>query len=195
MGEGCGSVSAGNGHDDRMEAHCGNRRREDRQGPPHLWSGSVGRDRCHVHDRPRRLVWAAREYYARSVVGRGGHHGREPFWLAMVHGTEPGDGMGADAAGLDDAVRVSVLGVPEVLSTVVTRSRWGRQFADQGLCRPRRPSSVGTACTRQHAAVTTTSPIAAVLRIMIVLQRLAATYFLYPYPWVLPRAPQLPASL
>src|SRR5580658_10300683 len=111
-----------------MEAHCCDRWREDREGPPDLWAGSVGGDRRHVYDRIGRLVWIAGEHDARAVVGNCGHHGREPFWLAMVYRTQSGDGVGTDAARFDDAVRFPVLGVPEGLSTVATRSRGGGRF-------------------------------------------------------------------
>jgi PiT family inorganic phosphate transporter len=43
---------ARHGDDDRMEAHRGYRRRKDRQDPPDLRAGNVGRNRCSRHDHP-----------------------------------------------------------------------------------------------------------------------------------------------
>ena len=48
-------------------------------------------------------VRAALPFGENAVVGNCGDHGREPIRPAMVYGTQPGDGMGADAAGFDGA--------------------------------------------------------------------------------------------
>ncbi len=57
----------------------------------------------------------AGQYYPRAFVRYRRHHGGESYRAAVGHGTQPGDGLGADTAGLDDAGRVPVLGIPQYL--------------------------------------------------------------------------------
>ncbi len=50
LGEGGGGAGAGHGHDGRLEAHCGDGGREDRQGASDVCAGRFGGDCGRVHD-------------------------------------------------------------------------------------------------------------------------------------------------
>ena len=76
------ALGAGHGHDGRLEAHRGDRGRENRQGPPDLWAGRRGGNHRDGHHRRGGLVRIAREYDARAFVGRRGYHGRQPLGAA-----------------------------------------------------------------------------------------------------------------
>ena len=91
-------------HHDRLEAHRRDGRREDRQDASHLRAGRLGRAGCRRHDRRRRHVRPAGLDHARAVVRRRRHHGRQRLGPADGDHAQPGDGLGADAAGGDPAL-------------------------------------------------------------------------------------------
>jgi inorganic phosphate transporter, PiT family len=62
-----------------------------------------------------RLVWPPGQYNPCAVVRYRRHHGGESHGTAVGHSAEPGHGLGADPAGLDDAGGLPVLGIPEYL--------------------------------------------------------------------------------
>ena len=75
LGQGRGRDRARPRHHDRLEAHRRHRRREDRQEPPDLCAGRLGRARRRRHDRRGRQLRPAGVDHARAVLGRCRHHG------------------------------------------------------------------------------------------------------------------------
>ncbi len=83
------AMALGLGHHGRMEAHRGDGRRKNRQGPSDLRAGRGGRNHRHGHDRRGGLLRFARQYHARAFVGHRRNHGRQSLRSAMGHGTQP----------------------------------------------------------------------------------------------------------
>ena len=83
LGEGGGSPGAGPGHDDRLEAHRRDGRRENRQGPSHLRAGRGRGNHGDGDHRSGGLVRLAGEYHARAFLGHCRHHGGEPLRPAV----------------------------------------------------------------------------------------------------------------
>ncbi len=68
VGQGGGRSRPRLGHDDRLEANRGDRRREDRQGPPDLRPGRRRRDHRYVYNRRGRSVRPAGQHDPRALV-------------------------------------------------------------------------------------------------------------------------------
>jgi hypothetical protein len=115
LGQGRGGDCAGTGHDDRLEAHRRDGRREDRQEPPDLRSGRLGRAGGRRHHRSGRRLWPAGLDHPRAVLGRCRHHGGERLGPADGHGAQLSDGMGAHPAGGNDALGRALHPLPQYL--------------------------------------------------------------------------------
>src|SRR6185437_5174005 len=125
MGEGGGGPRVGAGHDDWVEAHCCDGRREDRQDAPDLCAGSV----CAACDDGDysdggELRWTAGEHHAHPQLRRGRHDGGKPQRLAVLDGARHCAGMALYAAGGGVAVRKLVLAVQQICALRGT-SCWG----------------------------------------------------------------------
>jgi PiT family inorganic phosphate transporter len=113
LGEDRGRDRAGAGHHDRLEAHRGHRRREDRQDASDLRAGRLRRDhRGNDHRGGRRLRPASVDHPC-AVFRYRGHHGGERLRPAMVDHPQYRARLDADPAGGDGAVGLSVPGILE----------------------------------------------------------------------------------
>ena len=65
----------------------------------------------------------AGEHDARAFLGRCRHDGGQPLRAAVGHGAESRAGVGADAAGGDDAFGLPVLGIPSYFLRAGSPSR------------------------------------------------------------------------
>ena len=117
LGESCCRTGTRHGHHDRLEADCRYGRREDRQDPPDLRAGHVGRDCRSCHHHHGRPVQDAGFDHARTFIGRGRHHGGQQERPPVEHTAQHCHGLGADAAGCGPAVGQPLLGFPPHLLT------------------------------------------------------------------------------
>ena len=123
LGEGRRRDRARTRNDDRVEADRRDGRREDRQGPPHLRAGGGRRDHRDGDDRSSGRVRSAGEHDARALVGDRRDDGGESNGAPAGDRAQPRAGVGAHPACLHHAVRVAVLGVPQLrLSAFFPRS-------------------------------------------------------------------------
>ena len=84
LGESGGGDCAGAGHDDRLEAHRGDGRREDRENPLDLWPGRFSGNRGHVYHLGGGQLRLAGQYHPRALLRRGGNHDGKQERVAVV---------------------------------------------------------------------------------------------------------------
>ena len=97
-------------HHDRMEAHRGHGRREDRQRAPDLRAGRIGGGGGHADDRRGGLFRASGEYHARPLVRGRRRDGRQPFGSPDGHFAQPAPGVGPHVARVRPPRRDDVCG-------------------------------------------------------------------------------------
>jgi hypothetical protein len=98
-----------------MEAHRGDRGREDWEESPDVRAGRGGGNHGDGDDWRGGRAGVAGQYDACFVVGRGGDDAGEQVRIALEHGAEFGAGVGADAADGDDVVGIFIFCVSEVV--------------------------------------------------------------------------------
>ena len=99
-------------HHGRLEAHRGDRGREDRQDPHDLCPGCLGRAGGHADHRGGGYVRPAGQHDPCALLRRRRDHGGQSVGAADVDGAQSDHGLGSHLAGLDRPRRGPLLAVP-----------------------------------------------------------------------------------
>jgi len=103
MGQGRGRDRPWAGDDGRLETHCRDGRRENRQAASDLWARRLGGTGGDADHRCGRRLWPAGLDHPRAVLGCGRYDGGQWLRAAMEHRAQPAAGVGTDAARFDRA--------------------------------------------------------------------------------------------